>query len=114
MPHVSAIAHPNHVVALPLRKVTLQGSALSTISLWLRFCFRTVEEICLQAKSWLRVEALARCIEGGSVVPQPIRFRLQLAVLDDREPAAERVADAAGALLHDMRQFVAEQLPALY
>src|ERR1043165_5963321 len=42
-----------------------------------------------------------------------VRFRLQPAVLHDRDARAERVAYAAGALLQHVRELVAEDLLAL-
>ena len=45
---------------------------------------------------------------------QPVRLRLQRPVLHHRHASAHRVAHASLALLHHMRQLVAEQLPALH
>jgi hypothetical protein len=46
----------------------------------------------------------------GGKTAHPLRLRLQRAVLHHREAAAERIAHAAGALLHHMGELVAEQL----
>jgi hypothetical protein len=42
----------------------------------------------------------------------PIGFRFERVILHNDQPGALRIADASGALLHDVRQFVAEQMMA--
>jgi len=57
---------------------------------------------------------LRRDAVSGGMPAEAVGFGFEGVVLHDRELGAERVLHAAGALLHDMRQFVAQELLAVH
>jgi hypothetical protein len=71
---------------------------------------RTGQERCTARRSL----GLDRDPMGGGALAEAVGFGFERCVLDDGESAAQRIAHAAGALLHDMRQFMAKQLLALH
>jgi hypothetical protein len=56
---------------------------------------------------------LRRNTVSGRALAETVGLGFKCMVLDHRKPRPERVAYSAGALLYDVRQFMAQQLLAL-